>query len=208
MKTPALLLLIAVGLTVPASSRADRIVLAPRGETLAPNTFRTEFTISPRDRDTNLIWLQLSTPDGIEMEIERADIHGDHHKRHSFNIQYPFIPDVGKGLAVSLGVRDLFGTGIEREAIYAVASHPVRLSDRQFKLFRAIQLDAGLGTGALGGPFAGIEARLTMGLDVRAELFRRRFNLALSVPLGKSVRLTTQSLNGTVYYGFSFGLTH
>jgi hypothetical protein len=141
------------------------------------------------------------------MEMERTDLTGETKKGYAFNLQYPIVPDFGRRIAASVGVRDLFGTGQEHGSFYAVLAHPIPLSDRQYHVMRALELHAGMGTGWLNGPFVGMETRLAAGPLVRAELLRDRVNLAVGMPVVKGVKFEATSLNGTLYYGFALAWT-
>src|SRR5947209_5310075 len=95
-----------------SAARADRTVLAPTGDTLAPDSFRSEFALDPQNRTQNRLWLQYSTPQGIELETERLDLSSERKKGYSLNIQYPITYSLVAALpAISIGVRDLTGTG-------------------------------------------------------------------------------------------------
>ena len=185
------------------SARADRIVLAPQGSTLAPNVFKAEFSIAPSNQNENLEWLQFSTPDSIEMEVERTDIPGDSKKHYSFNLEYPVLPSIGRAPSVAVGVRDLLATGTERDGLYAVLAKSVALSDRQYRFVHSVNADLGFGTGRLDGPFVGMCMRLATGLNLNAEVFQNRMNVEIGVPLLRGVQARTYSLNGRIFYGLS-----
>lgn len=187
--------------------RADRVVLAPQGGTLAGPGFKAEFALSPYRQDENLSWLQFSSPVGIELELNRFELAGDNKKRYSFNLQYPLIPELGAAPAVSLGVRDLLGTGFEHDSLYLAVSKGIPLSDRQYRLVRELRLSAGLGTNRMDGLFVGVHTRLAAGLQLDAEWYRYRPNVAIGLPLVRNLQAKAYSLDGTIYYGLSFSLT-
>ena len=198
-------MLTAMGFAGPC--RADRTVLAPTGETLAPESVRTEFAIDPQRKFQNYIWLQYSTPQGIEMEAERLDLTGQRKKGYAFNLQYPLTVALSSAIpSVSIGVRDLTGTGNEHGAFYLVASKSVPLSDRQIRLVKDLKLDLGAGTGRIGGLFVGAEMNLALGLRVRAEFYKRRPNVTLSVALTRNLDARAYSLDNHLFYGLSFSL--
>src|SRR5438876_7823542 len=89
-----LLMAMAACLVAGQKGFADRTVLSPNGDTLAPEQYKTEFALSPGRNLSNFIWLQYSTPQGIEMETERLDLKTEHKKGYSFNVQYPLFYDL------------------------------------------------------------------------------------------------------------------
>ena len=112
--------------------RADRVVLAPAGATLDPDNFKVEGLYSPYGGDQNREWIQYSSPRQIELEYNRSGLRNDK-IRHSFNVQYPLLTDLGAYPAISIGMRDIFGTGLERQAVYLAIGKTIGLSQRQEK---------------------------------------------------------------------------
>jgi hypothetical protein len=205
---PTLLLFLMGGcLLTGVGAQADRVVLGPSAETLSPNTGRMEFLLGTKPEEANRLWLDYSSPSGIELELERDDFHLDRKKQYSFNIEYPILPDFGRTPAISLGVRDLTGTGVEHGGLYAVATHSFPLSERIYKVMRSFKGSAGVGTGSIGGPFAGFEARFGTDLGLHAEVYRHRPNVGLSLRLVRNVQANASSLDGSFYYGLSYSLT-
>jgi aminotransferase len=189
-------------------TRADRIVLAPNGDTLSPEGFKTEFAISPNKGLASLDWLQFSTHDGIELEAQRLDLPTEAKKRYAVNIEYPLVPELRGVPAVSLGVRDMLGTGTEHGAFYLASSRSVLLSDRQQRLVRSLRLNAGVGTGRIGGLFFGVETRLASSISIYAERYRRQTNIGVALPLARHVQARAYSLDGDMFYGLSYTWVH
>ena len=146
--------------------RADRVVLAPAGAYARPRTIskRKGFTV-PTAADQNREWLQYSSPRQIELEYNRSGLRTDK-VRHSFNIQYPLLTDLERYPAVSIGMRDIFGTGLERQSVYLAIGKTIGLSRKQEKLVRRLSLSVGYGTGYMGGGFIGIQSRFRGGLHL------------------------------------------
>jgi hypothetical protein len=197
-----------VGLIASGSSaRADRTVLGPNGDTLAPDSYRTEFALNPQSKFQNLVWLQYSTPQGIELETERLDLTGEHKKGYALNIQYPITYALISTLpAISVGVRDLTGTGNEHGAFYIAATRSLALSDRQRNFVREFKVDVGAGTGRIGGLFVGAQARLALGLRIQAELYKRQPNISVALPIARHLDARAYSLDSHLYYGLSFSV--
>lgn len=189
-----------------AMARADRIVLAPEGGTLAPDGFKLEFAISPYLHEENRSWIQLSTPQSIELEANRVDLFGDRRDRYSLNVQYPVISDLGTTPSISLGVRDLLGSGTEHRSFYLVVGKTLALSRRQRRLVTDLRISAGVGTERFNGLFFGVQARFKAGFSLSAEIFRNRPNVSLGLPLVRNLQAKAYSLDGDVFYGLTYTL--
>lgn len=190
-----------------STAHADRVILGPSAETPTPNEVKAQFLLGGDPAKANREWLTYSSPVGIELELERLDLHTERKKRYSFNIEYPILQDFGRTPALAVGVRDLTGTGIEHGGLYAVATHSFPLSDRVYKVMRSFKASLGAGTGSIGGPFIGCEARFGTDLGVHAELYRRRPNVGISLRMTRNLQANAFSLDGSVYYGLSYTLT-
>jgi hypothetical protein len=189
------------------SARADRSVLGPTGDTLAPDSYRSEFALNPESKSQNRIWLQYSTPQGIELETERIDLTGQHRKGYALNIQYPITYSLVASLpAIAVGVRDCMGTGNEHGAFYLAATKTIRLSDRQRRFAKEFKIDVGIGTGRIGGLFVGAQTRLASGLLLQAELYQRRPNITVGLPITRHLDARAYSLDSHFYYGLSFSV--
>lgn len=191
-----------------ARAQADRIVLAPLASTLRANGIKLETVISPYRGNENFSWVQISTPQSIELEYNRWDLMGDNRLRDSFNIQYPVFSDFGSVPAVSIGVRDLLGTGVERQSFYIAAGRSIFLSDSQIKLWKEIKLTVGAGTGRFEGVFLGAALRLNCGVSFNAEIYRYRPNYSIGIPIVRHLEAKAHSLNGQIYYGLTFQFGH
>jgi hypothetical protein len=181
-------------------------VLSPTGATLPEESFKTEFAISPNAEQGDLIWVAYSSADGIELELQRVEAASESKKRYSFNIEYP-LPTLKNYPAFSLGVRDITGTGTEHGALYLVGTRQVPLNRRTKRLVQSFHMNVGAGTGEIGGLFVGMQAHLTAGIDLYAEIYRNRPNLGLALPLVRNLQVKAYSLNGDLFYGLSYRWT-
>ena len=73
---------------------------------------------------------------------------------------------------------------------------------------RDFRATLGFGTERMDGLFMGVEARLALGLNVTAELFRNRPNFGVDLPLIRGLQARVTSLNGSLFYGVTFRLNH
>ncbi len=187
-----------------AGGRADRYVLAPSASTLNPLGFKFDFLTAPSRGGENYSWVQYSSPVGIELEYNRFDRFGDGRIRNSFNLQYPILSDLGEFPAISVGVRDLFGTGTERGSFYLMVGKDLPLSDRLRRWIKEFNVSGGGGTNFLSGPVLGTRLKLRSGATLTAEYFRYRWNGSLGVPLIRHLQGNVSSLNGQMFYGLTY----
>ncbi len=186
-------------------ARADRVVLAPAGATLDPDSVKLEGLYSPYGGNPNREWFQYSSPRQIELEYNRSGLRNDR-VRHSFNVEYPLLTDLGAYPAISVGIRDIFGTGLERQAVYLALGKTLGLSQKQEKIVQALHLNIGAGTGYISGGFIGIQSRFRGGWHIDAEWYKNRPNTSIGLDLTRNLQIKAYSLNGTVHYGLTFAL--
>jgi len=165
-------------------------------------SYKSEFALGSTP-GTDYVWQSYSSADGIELEINRFESPSARKKQWSMNIEYP-LPTMLNLPALSVGVRDLTGTGMDHGALYLATSKKVALSSQQRVLFKRVNLSVGVGTGPMGGPFAGIETRLALGPTLSAEIYERRPNIGVGLPLLRDLQLNGFSLNGHLFYGMSY----
>jgi hypothetical protein len=190
-------------------SRADRLVLAPRALITVPNSVKLEFAASGSGGRNNLGWISAGLPgslNGFEVEAERACPTGSN--RWTGSIQYSFTGNAFTDVApaLSVGLRDVANTGPEGRALFVAASKTIPLSARLEGFLKQLWVDAGVGTGHLGGPYIGIQGRLRIGPTLSAEYLARRFNASIAIPVLPHLDLKAYTLDGHAYYGASFFL--
>lgn len=191
-----------------SSIRAERIVLAPDANTLDPKSYKTSFLIRPDSGNSNISWLTVSTAQSIEIEVQRQHNMGDKRALTGLNVEYPFLSELGAVPAVSVGVRDLLGTGSEHHSLYLAVARTIPLSNSQAKIVRSLKLDAGVGTERINGLFGGIQIVFRSGMDVQLEGLRKRFNFGIGLPVAHNVQVRASGLNGVIFYGLTFSTAH
>jgi aminotransferase len=199
-------LLVALGLFTCGTVKADRVVFSPDASPLPPDSYKLDYWIKPERRNSSFAWAQYSTPEGMELEFNRVDLAFDRRNRYAFNVQYPMLQDLGATPALSVGVRDLTQTGVERTSFYFSVGKTVPLSDRQARLVRELRWSLGAGTGHFNGAFMGVQLKFRSGLTLAAELMRYRPNIALGLPLVRNLQARAYSLNGDIFYGLTYTL--
>lgn len=205
-RKPYPLLPLAAAILLCARASADRIVLAPSGAAIAPDGVRAQWLVPVQSQFGNMALLQYGTPEGIELEAERTDLLDARRHGYSFNLQYPLTIDVGGVPAISIGMRDLFGSGGEGRSVYAATTHSVLLPEWTHRIVRDLSVTGGAGTGAMDGLFIGMQARFAPGLSLSAELFRRRPDVGLGIRVGRYAQASLASLDGRILYGVTFTL--
>lgn len=192
----------------PHLASADRIILAPTAETPDPNSLGLSGLLTPYRHDNSFLWLRYASPQGIELEVQRAALLSDPKVRYTFDLEYPFTFDFNGFPAIAMGIRDLFGTGDEHGAIYFVVSHSPTTPQWLKPFLRQLRLTAGVGTGTMDGPFVGAESRLLGDLTLSAEVYRTHPDFGLTLPLTRGINANFASINGTIFYGFSLRILH
>ncbi len=187
---------------VSSGAHADRVVLAPTGSTLTELSIKSELMISST-AGTDRSWFTYASSDGIELELNRLESPAERKKQWSANLEYP-LPTLQNLPAISVGIRDMTGTGAEHGAFYLAASRNVPLSSLQHRFLRSAEISLGAGTGPIGGGYIGLSSRLRTGLQLSAEVFERRPNFSAGLPVMKGLQLKAYSLNGHLFYGASY----
>jgi hypothetical protein len=200
---PCLLVSLTLCLLVSAA-KADRLVLAPRALITVPGSAKLEYAVSGSGSQNNLGWISAGLPgslNGFEIEGEQACPAGTN--RWTGSIQYSFTGNAFTDVApaFSVGLRDVANTGPEGLALFAAASKTIPLNARLEQLLKQFWVDAGIGTGHLGGPYIGIQGRLRIGPAISAEYLARRFNASIAIPVLRHLDLKAYTLNGHTYYG-------
>ena len=188
------------------TARADRVILGPDGMTISPNSIKAEFNTTLSRMEQNQGWLQYALPMGLEVQTQFYNIANKNRSLYAVDLQYPFLSEFGPAPSVSFGVRDLLGTGNEHRSFYVAASKTLPLSDSQLKFAHDFRVSAGYGTERMGGLFVGVHSHLKAGLFFDAEIYRRRPNVSLSLPLVRNMQARAYSLDGNLFYGLSYSL--
>ena len=186
--------------------RADRIVLGPDGATLDPKGIKAEFAVTPYRGQQNISWLQYSLPQGLEIQTQFINIANKQRNLTSLDLQYPILSEFGQFPSLSVGVRDLLGTGSEHHSLYAAVGKSFILSKDQLKFAHDFRVTVGYGTERLDGAFIGFHSFLKAGVFVDAELYKRHPNISIALPLIHNMKARAYSLDGNIFYGLSYTL--
>ena len=191
------------------SASPDRIVLAPRGQVATAGTIRLEAAVLARNARTNIEWLTVGIPPGdlgLELEFERSDIGSK--GGEDFSLQYTMtgnaVTDIAPALTV--GIRDLLNRGFQGRAAFAAATKTIGMSLSQEKITKDLKVHAGIGTGPMHGPFAGVENRFRVGFTAAAEYAGGRFNASLAFPIARYGDVRAYSLDGAFFYGLTLSV--
>ena len=189
-------------------AKADRTIFSPTGETIAPNSLKTQFAISGEFKNPNRNWLQYGSPGGIEIEVERLDLSTERKKGYALNLQYPITPSLSRAIpAVSLGVKDLFGSSNEHGSFYLAVSKSAGLSDNEYRILKEVKFNFGVGTGRIAGLFIGAQFEFKNRMRFSAEIYERKVNVDASIPLITGFDAKVYSLNNHIFYGFSYSIS-
>ncbi|MEP6757215.1 MAG: hypothetical protein ABJA67_17045 [Chthonomonadales bacterium] len=209
MKTRAWSIIVgALLIAVVSTARADRNILAPRALITPPESPKIEGLFQVKNTRNYLSWANVGFDGkliGLELEAERFELGG--HRNEALSFQYSLTGNAFTDLApaIALGVRDVFRTGRDKQAIFAVASKSFGLSKQQEQLVRDFKVHLGVGSSTLGGLFGGIQVKFKAGFTVQAEIVSLRYNASLSVPvLTRGVSAKAASLNGAGFFGAEY----
>ncbi len=181
--------------------RADQDLLSPSATTSYPNQLKLTAIGAPWHHGDSYAWLQYASPQGIEFQLERTKLFPDRPARYGLNVAYPLLIDIGSIPALTVGIRDALGTGIDHMALYAAVGKETPLSESQSKWIRSFTLTAGVGTGNLEGLFISMRLRLRSGLQLFGEEYRYRPDVGFEFPLERQVSAKVASLNGRLFFG-------
>ncbi len=145
-------------------------------------------------------------PLGIEIQTQFINIANKQRNLTSLDVQYPILSEFGQFPSVSVGVRDLLGTGSEHHSLYAAAGKSFILSKDQLKFAHDFRVTLGYGTERLDGAFIGFHSFLKAGVFVDAELYKRHPNISIALPLVRNMKARAYSLDGNIFYGLSYTL--
>ncbi len=187
--------------TTLSTCRADQDLLSPLATTPYPNQLKLTAVGAPWHHGDSYTWLDYTAPQGVEFQLERTKLSPDRPARYGLNVTYPVLIDIGSIPAVTVGMRDVLGTGIDHMALYAAVGKAAPLSEAQSKWIRSLTLTAGLGTGNIEGLFISVRLRLTSGLQLFGEEYRYRPDIGFEFPIERQVSAKVASLNGRLFFG-------
>ncbi len=190
------------------SVAADRLILAPTGDTLTTGGIKAEFAANSDIGDAKAYWVNV----GISrVEVEGARFAGfSADDIDSISAQIAALPETSFTPAVALGVRDISdetdvaGALYGGRAFYLAASKGIPVTGGVPFLFQDVKLHGGVGTGSLSGVFFGIEGKLPMGVRLAGEYDTEDFNAAASYSIVPALQIRLSSIKSDIYYGALF----
>lgn len=202
--------LTACALLAAGMARADRVLLAPRGSILHPQTLRMTVLALADDSTDGLAWVgigPLVADLDLEWEAEGYDLRNS--RLGSVGVQYLLTTEAFSDLApvMSIGLRDIASTGPYGRSAYLAATQRVNLSAAQEKVVREMRAHFGYGTGTMGGLYGALEAQTAFGFALQVEVFSRRLSYGLVVPVCSGFNLRAVSLNGETFLGATLQLS-
>lgn len=195
-------------ITLASVTYADRNILAPRALITPSESPRLEGLFQGNKTGNYLSWANVGFDGkliGLELEAERFEL--GRRRSESLSLQYSLTGNAFTDLApaIAVGVRDVFRTGRDKQAIFGVATKSFGLSRAQEQILRDFKVHLGVGTSTLGGLFGGIQGKFRAGFTIQAEIVSTRINTSISLPLPlRGLQAKAASLNGAVFYGAEF----
>ncbi|MCE5197564.1 MAG: hypothetical protein ABFD54_04155 [Armatimonadota bacterium] len=193
-----LVLIMALIVCLAGSVSANRILLAPSGETLTTGQIRAEAAISPGNDDGKYFWLGAGL---MQLEVSALRFEnsaGD--DQDQFSAQWNFLPETMITPAVAFGVQDVTDNSDDGIAGYAVVTKHLAVG-RFNPVIKSLAATAGVGFGGIDGPFFGLEAKLPYGFFAQAEYDSRDFNAAFGWQPISALRLKGYTIRDEFYVG-------
>jgi len=177
---------------------ANRIILAPSGETLTTGQVRAEAALSPSNDDGKYMWLGAGL-----MQVELNLLHRENpagEETNEISAQWNFLPETSFNPGIGFGVQDITNESSDGLAGYVVATKhlPVGMMN---PFVKDLAVTAGIGAGGINGPFFAAEAKLPLKFFAQAEYDSHDFNAAFGWQPGSMVRVKAYSIRDDLYFG-------
>lgn len=196
--TRTLLTAAVIAFLVSTLAAANPILLAPSGSTLTTGQFRAEAALSPDNEDGRYFWLGAGLMQFEANLLHFEDPNGD--DGNLIGAQWSFLPETALTPGVAFGVWDITSESDDGIAGYLAVTKSLP-TNMVLPLLRDVSATIGLGLGGIKGPFAGVEARLPLGLFVQAEYDSRDFNAAVGWHPVKLFRVKAYTIHSDFYFG-------
>ncbi|MCL5105477.1 MAG: hypothetical protein M1133_15390 [Armatimonadetes bacterium] len=178
---------------------ANYILLAPSGTTLSTGQVRAEAAFSPNNDDGKFFWLGTGLMQ-LELNVIAVGNPGSEKTENRVGAQWSFLPETSITPAVGFGVTDVASESHEGIGGYAVVTKHLRTGAVN-PFVKELSLTGGIGAGGIKGPFAGVEARLPMGIFLQAEYDSHDFNGAVGWQPISLLRFKAYTLRDNFYFG-------
>lgn len=189
----------AVLLTVAGPARADELIHIPTADLVRAPTLEYLERVDRVDEGYGTLFF----PAGRSYELMFRYYNGvDRQSRIEGGGQFQLLPDgiITPGIAV--GLWDITNSSPRQRRAFLVVSKSVRQG--QFGLpkpFRRVQFTLGVGTGRLGGLFAGTRVDLPLGFSLVGEYDSQRLNEGIWFTPVKPLTFKAELQNGNPYLG-------
>lgn len=199
MRTAALTIAAMAAVTV----YGDRLFDIPTGSILERGTLRLEFFAATSDVHLNRQRLQIAATKNVELTVAREALPGIH-TRESLDFHYNYIPPITERFpGISFGVLDLFGSTEAGRAPYVAFSYSLPMVNAA-AWERDFQLHFGLGSGAIGGVFAGFEFPLTNNFTLWGEHDSRRISAGAQWAPWRGLGIRLFMSDNRTWFGLGF----
>lgn len=184
---------------------ADPVIVTPSGVSLTTGNAQAETlsTVEGKPRSLSFLTVGLAAVEVQAVELSRPGL-----GKLAFSAQTQILPETTLSPAVSAGVRDLANStrsfdasGYYGRAYYLAGTKALDRTVGAPTVLHDFSLTAGVGFGAMRGPFGSVSARMPLNLQGALEYDSRRLNARVALPLGTAARLEYARVNGRGYVG-------
>ena len=199
LRTVALTIVMMTATTV----HGDRLFDIPTGSISERGTFKLDFFAATWDLDLNRQRLQMTATKNVELTVSREALPGVH-TRESLDFHYNYVPPITERFpGISFGVLDVLGRTKAGRAPYLAFSYSLPMVNAA-AWEKDFLLHFGLGSGAIGGVFAGFEFPLTNNFTLWGEHDSRRISAGAEwVPL-RGLRVRLFMSDDRAWFGLGF----
>jgi hypothetical protein len=196
---------------------ADRIILAPTGNVLAPGVVKAEGAVNPDDTSSRIYWVGMGMQ-RFELNATRFQISDSTLPETGslidqitagkttdvIGLEFSLMPETSLTPGFGVGVWDFTGKTSFGKGYYLAMSKSVPLLKELPLPIHDVQVHAGYGINGIDGLFGGAQASLPLGIKLYAEYFQEDINYAVGWNPAPTLQLKFQSIDGEAFYGLQF----